>query len=262
MEHAKAILLQDLRGENKFDSLNEEWAEPKTLQFGDSQVEMHIVDESSKLNPNFLRPVRSDDSQTPPNKLQKLAEAIGIAAEDVGRRVADWIDRDDEGRYETEAANTRLASAAHILRIPGIDGRRDQGGLSVDELAKLLPHLTVWSDGRINVNTAPEPVLAVLLPDRARDIATDIVSHRREHDFERTTDVQSIEGFSAVPPGQFFQRAATRSDVYRVNLVASRGAAMLRASAVLKRAKDNVEVLHWSEGADISAQLRWTEAGR
>jgi len=253
---AKALLLQDLRGENELDSLSEEWARPVRTQFGDSEVTIEIVDEAGKLNPNSLDPNLSDSSSSPPNELQKLVDALGIRNEHAGLRVADWIDQDETGLYERGAANRRLASLAEVLRIPHFDRRQSEAGMSPEELAMLVSHLTIWSDGKVNLNTASESVLAALLPRDAEEIAARIVGYREEQDFEKVSDVQRVEGFSGIPFAEFSSKATTRSNTYRADITVTRGTATMRASAVLRRTKDTVETLLWNERAEFTATLQ------
>lgn len=85
-----------------------------------------------------------------------------IAAQSIG----DWIDADDLHRargaereyylalpFPYEPRNGPIAGFSELRRVRGLDGR-------LFDLA--VPHLSMEGDGRINLNAAPEPVLAAL----------------------------------------------------------------------------------------------------
>jgi len=251
--HARAMLLQDADEEDTFDGLNEDWAAPLDLSFGSCEVSVQIVDEASKINPNFLKPNRAKMATPEPNKLQRLAETVGFDDESLGQRVADWIDRDEEGAYEEDAANAPLSTVAQLLAIPGVvDPEARPEGLVSPSLAKVLAHLTVWTDGRVNINTASATVLQALLPDEAAGLASSILAYREANDFEKVSDIQKVPGFSQVAFGRFAQHVNTRSNVFRVEVTASQGTAVLRAFAIVERKKDEAAVLFWQERPSLA----------
>src|SRR3989442_3088726 len=108
---------------------------------------------------------------------------FGVAALDLNARID--LNRADAatlhglfGQFTSDARADTVAAAlkaapirrlAELSRVPGID----------DSLAlAVAPYVTVWSDGLVNINPAPEPVLAAL-PGLAA-AAPGIVARRRE----------------------------------------------------------------------------------
>lgn len=84
---------------------------------------------------------------------------------------------------------------AELARVPGAD---DSLALSV------APYVTIWGDGLININTAPEVVLASL-PGIGRAVAQRIVSRREAGEVFATSDMfrpatptGTAEGFPAL----------------------------------------------------------------
>jgi len=92
---------------------------------------------------------------------------FGVAALDLNARID--LNRADVatlrglfGQFTSDARADTVAAAlklnpirrlAELSRVPGID----------DSLAlAVAPYVTVWSDGLVNINSAPEPVLAAL----------------------------------------------------------------------------------------------------
>jgi general secretion pathway protein K len=94
-----------------------------------------------------------------------------------------------------QAPLQRLGELAHI---PGID----------DSLAlAVAPYVTVWSDGSVNINSAPEPVLAAL-PGVSSTMARSVVRRRETGEVFMTTS--DLLGPPAGPPSQVPGVAAPR----------------------------------------------------
>ncbi len=80
------------------------------------------------------------------------------------------------------------AVQADVLALPprgafgAVEGLRMVPGIGGDEYARVAPYLTVASDGRINLNTAPVPVLRTL-PGMGPDAAAAVVRRRRAAPF-------------------------------------------------------------------------------
>ena len=63
-----------------------------------------------------------------------------------------------------------------------------------DEEKRLLDYLTIYSNGRININTASAEVLQGLDEGIDSIIANAIVEHRREEDFQTVHDLKKVLG--------------------------------------------------------------------
>jgi type II secretory pathway component PulK len=87
--------------------------------------------------------------------------------------------------------------SAETLRLPprgafdAVDGLREVPGIAFAEYARVAPYLTVASDGRINLNTAPVPVLRTL-PGIGPDAAEAIVRRRAKAPFLSPYEVQDV----------------------------------------------------------------------
>src|SRR5213592_4376366 len=107
---------------------------------------------------------------------------FGVAALDLNARID--LNRADVatlhglfGQFTSDARADTVAAAlkaapirrlAELSRVPGID----------DSLAlAVAPYVTVWSDGLVNINSAPEPVLAAL-PGFSGTVARSVVRRR------------------------------------------------------------------------------------
>ncbi len=208
VQRAMALLLNDAladaESETPFDALDEEWAEEIVLGADTSETTIRITDETSKLNLNRL--VRKTDielgvEETNPDMVEnvmRLFEALEIDPNLVDE-IVDWIDMNDEEEpfgaessyYETldppiRCKNGPLDSVEELLLMEGFDeeilyGSEDNPGL--------IEFVTVCGDaeGRVNINTAPEEVLAAVL--NSESMASMIAGEREMDPFESANDM-------------------------------------------------------------------------
>jgi general secretion pathway protein K len=126
----------------RLDSLS---AIPHDIEIGDGRVGVALIDLNARLDLNRTdtTTLRALFSQfTPPEHAQQIVAALKAAP---------------------------VSRFAELARVPGVD---DSLALSV------APYVTTWGDGLININAAPEPVLAAvgLGHTRAQALVT-----RRDH---------------------------------------------------------------------------------
>ena len=61
---------------------------------------------------------------------------------------------------------------------------------------RLLDYLTIYSDGKVNINTAPLEVLESLSESLDDSIASAIIEFRQEEDFMSIDDLRKVPGMS------------------------------------------------------------------
>ena len=185
----------------------------------------------------------------------QLESSLGIS-----RAQARWIvDNRGNRRYESIAD---LVSQNSPQQSSGSGGRRNDPNATepVDmQTFYLIADKITTSDsekvqGRVNINTVSDVVLAALLGggDEAERIAADIVNYRNN----LSAGMESIaEVLSAgLVNIDTFKRVAnyltTRSDVFSVRCLsaADRSGAIIQTEAVVDRSANPCEVLYWYEG--------------
>ena len=107
--------------------------------------------------------------------------------------------------------------------------------------------LTVFGDGRININTAPKPVLRALSAEMTDDGVEELDEYRRDEknnlaDPAWYNRVQGAAGLN-IPAGLI----SVRSDTFRITAVGLQGRMTQRITAVVKREADRrkVKLLSW-----------------
>ncbi len=168
-----------------FRDLDGEFAELRDVSLGTARFGVTVVDLNARIDLN------STDEVT---LLGFFAQFVGApAARRLVSALGDWKDLDDRARPEgAEAAD--YARIDSRFRPPNRSMRRlDEvtriAGFTDSLASAIAPYVTVDGDGKINVNTAPEPVLSAI-PRLGRDGARAVLSWREGGEvFGTTADV-------------------------------------------------------------------------
>ena len=183
---------------------------------------------------------------------QRVLEAMpGISFVTVG----DILRQRDEAKdIDKDAA--AFVTIGEVRSMEGMNDRLWEGsgdGLAIRDL------LTVWGDGRINVNTASEEVLACI-PDINSTALAAIVAHRAgldgasgTQDDVRFRDLAAIGGELGISPEQLTpirKYCKVESEFLTITGTATLRGGNVRATcqAVVLMTEDDVTVLEWREG--------------
>jgi len=261
---AGAILLAD---KTSFDSLKEQWANTEMLSlksealFDNGSFNIAIEDEGGRIpvnrlvsgsgyNPQIrdflLRLLTGQDFRLEQRRAEELIDAI-----------KDWIDADDEmtgagaerGYYAGldipyAVKNAPLDCIEELLMIKGVTRELFYGTEKSPGLAQCL---TVFGDGKININTAPKPVLGALAAEMTADRVENLDEYRREekNDLADPGWYRKVPGMTGlnIPAGAI----ATQSDIFRITVVGIQGRMKERITGVVKRETDRkkIKLLSW-----------------
>jgi general secretion pathway protein K len=218
---ACAVLLEDA-SETDFDSLNEPWADSGNLSsrskalFDEGRFEVKVRDHSGRICINRLV---DESGNWDPVQKEILGRFLGLEefgldpeeAENLMEAIKDYMDADDEptGFGGAESAdyqamgspspckNGPLEFLEELLRVKGMtrelyDGTGEKPGIS--------KYLTVYGDGKININTADPLVLRALSSNMDRKMAEDMKKYREdeEHDLSNTGWYKNVSGMEAI----------------------------------------------------------------
>ena len=165
---------------------------PVLIDLGpDTSLYIKVEDENSKFNINSIINDRGSTNEDALASLKKLLEYLNINP-DLSLAIADWIDPDSEPRLsdsENVAKNTYFWS---------VDELKSVNGMTADIFNKLSPYVTVYGDGRINVNTAELPVLVSLSGDMTETFANNIIESRKNKPFENANEIVRVSGLKAI----------------------------------------------------------------
>lgn len=213
LQLARAALFADLQ-ENEFDSQLDRWAELDTsgmaLVPGDVRLSVKVRDLTGLLQINSLvsqplegtkdeRRKAEERASTKYSIWQRFLLSGKFAVEDeeqateIIHALIDWQDADDESNeYGAEtgyylsmdpaysSANEPLFVDDELLLVKGITPQLFFGN---EEHEGIAPYITTrGTDGVININTAPAPVLLALNDELDQEMAESIIDFRNESD--------------------------------------------------------------------------------
>ncbi len=228
VEKAKAMLLNDVMTDFETgltaDTLNEEWASEIKVETASTEAETRISDEMSKLNLNRLikRPTTEYDIESlnvsMVESFRHLFELLEIDPNLVDC-IVDWLDENDQEQpfgaenayYESldppmKCKNGPMDSVEELLLVKGFDKKTLYGD---DKNPGLADFVTVFGDedGLVNINTAPEQVVAALL--NSESLASTIVDMRQTSPFESAQDMAG-----RIPDVNLSEKFTTRSSYF------------------------------------------------
>ncbi len=163
----------------------------------DTYAFVRIEDESGKLDMNLL----ADDtySEKRVEVFRRLLDKLGLDP-DISNAVVDWIDSDGEvngasgaedGYYMSlerpyPCKNAKLDSLEELKRIRGV---------TPAVFAKIKYFVTIRSDKKVNINTAPFRVILALHENITETMAKDLVNRRFSNPFVQTRDIKTVPGY-------------------------------------------------------------------
>ena len=202
---ALAVLYEDAN-DNEFDSLHETWAYTKAISsysasiFEEGRFVVEITDLSGRIQINNLVELVAGkwDYNLKQKQLLKRflsSEEFDLESEDVDDiidAIKDWIDQDDnqtefgaENSYyqslepSYSCRNGPFRELEELLLVKGITKELFYG---TTEKPGISNYLSVYGDGRININTADPLVLASLHDDIDEERAQEMVAYREDEE--------------------------------------------------------------------------------
>lgn len=276
---AMAMLIRD-RIDSELDSIQEDWAQPEKrnelladFPFDEGSLEVSISDERGRIQVNALVALPGHEF----NPLQfhiwdrlfgfvkKMDETLSdldhIA---IINSVKDWMDTGDDETitgltgaesdyYESldppySCRNGPVDHLGELFRIKGITTSLMSG---TDNANDLMAYLSVNGataiaqgsytfDGMININTAPLPVLAALLPEEFEAYAQDLFDYRIEKsDDQYVNSLTESKWYKHVPGLEELDLQAdlitAASDLFRIVATATLQEKQRRITALVQR---------------------------
>ena len=206
MEVSKGLIVEGRASSNQgYDTASDPWAKPVKLDTGDREhLIVQLFDESAKLN--VLKAIGTTDEAVRYRKSLARLLAYLRKADDGNAQRWDSIELALKTRLGIDKG-TATPDALYTL-----DGLREVG-IGKDALfgsasstntdqKSLSAYLTTWGDGRVNLNTAPAPVLYTLDDEFNEELVAQIESWRGNSDtptdtataFKTAKDLELVPG--------------------------------------------------------------------
>ncbi|NMC73758.1 MAG: type II secretion system minor pseudopilin GspK [Geobacteraceae bacterium] len=251
---AVALLNRSL-GTRAYTSLQDPWATPQKLDDERGSLTVTITEENGKLDLNSIVQSNGTVNEAYLGVFQRLLERMDLPP-DLADKLVDWIDPDDAprargaetGYYKTlptpyNAANAPLYTYEELRMAAGFDEAT---------LTKLFPYVTVYGDSsggissKVNINTAPAELLAVLDPQMTSDLAARIVEYRKTAPLKSPSEVTGIPGLETV--GISLQgRIDVKGSVFRIQSRAQVKDTVRIVETVVRIGGTEPVILYWRE---------------
>jgi len=197
------------------DEFNEEWRRTGCLPSegatgtGEEGVTFSggMMAENGKININLLRNDKGEIDEKREAQIRRLFIALGLKEERLNP-LLDWLDADDierqdgaEGYYYQnldepyECANGPFLTIGQVFLVRGM---REIERFGEKKEKGLLDYLTIYSDGEININSAPKEVIESLSEEMDSAQAAEIVAYRKEKRFESIDDLRKVPGLDEI----------------------------------------------------------------
>jgi len=247
-ETAKLILLEDAKSNISRDALTEEWAQTAIpVPIDDNYAFVSIRDESGKVNVNHLTTSRGYPDARWDGIFRRLLKLLDLDPELAGA-VADWIDANHEvsdGGAE-EGYYMSLVKPYHVknAKLDSVDELLMVKGFSPKVMAKLRPHITVWSSEKININTATPLTLMALDDMMTEEMVKGIIRMRGQNPFAKREHIKRIPGVDAVY-ANIALAIDTRSDYFSVDSTSTIGDVTKTVQAVYRRESSALRTIYY-----------------
>lgn len=238
-----------------YSSLNDPWAKPQVIEDARSSITVSITEESGKLDINSIVFPNGMVNEDYYGAVRRLMDRLGLPVS-LCDAAADWIDENDSVR--TGGAETgyyrSLPSPYDAKNGPfeTYEELRMAAGFDEKTLRKLNPYITVYGEAegspysRVNINTAPADLLAVLDPGMSDDLAARIVEYRSKTPIRNPAEITAISGLETV--GIALQgKIAVKGTVFRIQSRAQVRDTVRIVEAVIRLSGSQPDVLYWRE---------------
>lgn len=220
---------------------NDSTGEKKTVNdpIFDKEVVVTVEDEGGKFNINSIVFLSGDTNEDALKGLRRILKFLKIAPKKADI-IADWIDPDGlerGGNFEQGAKNSYLDDIIELAAINGI---------TADDFHKIEPYLTVYGDGRININSAPAGALVSLSDEISEESAWRIVEYRARAPFAREADIMRVPGLEEAGIN-CIGKISVKSDFFMLKTEAASGRVVKKVCAIVELKEKNCTIKSWRE---------------
>jgi general secretion pathway protein K len=244
----------------EMDTFNEDWRKFGSVPLGEDLLEEGVsfyggmVDENSKININLLRNSQGEIDEKREAQMRRLFRALGVK-EDLLNPVLDWLDADDIERQDGaegyfyqnleepyECANGPFLTVGQVFLVRGM---REFDRFGEKKSKKLMDYLTIHSDGKININTAPKEVLESLGESMDSALAAAIVEYRKEEDFESLDDLRKVPGMDDEVLAEIGEWITVKSSAFSIEAHVNCNGAVASIRTIAQRQGNKAKLIYW-----------------
>nr|WP_320113917.1 type II secretion system minor pseudopilin GspK [uncultured Desulfuromonas sp.] len=235
--------------DNAYDGYDELWARGiSNYPVGDNGwVSIEVTPLDGRINLNDLVSSSGNIDAVVKDRCLRLFDILEIAQPHSHvDALIDWLDPDDDPQPAgAEAGYYALQDPATYCKNGPMDTLEELqliAGFTEEEIKKLRPHVSLYGDNKIHLNSASAEVLYALAEEMTIDMAEAIVQQRNEKPFE------SVEELKEQPNWESFYWAINgyvqvKANYYRIDTRASVNDGERRARATVE--KDDNRIVYF-----------------
>jgi type II secretory pathway component PulK len=221
-----------------------------------TELYMKIEDEEGKFYLPALVDANGVVVSEQKERLAHMLEYAAIGDADTTDRIAAAMDTDDKNPFDKDVPNRKLYTLKELLGVPGITSEIFYGKMvGTERQYGLADVLSLYGSGRVNINTAPKPVLMSLSTSMAATDVDGIVSAREATDSDNNPQVFKNTSFEELGRSGMTEetyatisgRMVVRSSWFRARMLARTGSVQKWASAVIQRINAATKLALWED---------------
>jgi len=253
------LCLLDQDKEKGVDTLREDWSRfegPLGNVEEEEEVSLsgRVADESRKFPLHLVVTPEGTPDGLRVSQLRRLLLSLGLR-EALADPLIDWLDADSEDRpdgaeesfYRSleepySCANGPFQTIGQVFLVKGM---KEIARFGDKGEKRLLDYLTIYSDGRINVNTAPAEVLLSLSDRMDVSMVEAIMQYRRNQDFEKVEDLTKIPAMEGSLFEEIKDLITVKATAFSLEFTGRCRGAQSRVRALAVRGQDRVVLACW-----------------
>ncbi|SNR80501.1 general secretion pathway protein GspK [Desulfurobacterium atlanticum] len=179
--------------DSNVDYYGEYWTYPVPFSLHGIGLNVEIEDEERYLNPNIL--VENGKVNEKAREIfNRLFEITGIGSE-MTEKLIEWIAPSD---VDDGLKHAPFDTTEEIKLIEGVTPEIYNGRIEDGEFKPgLRSLLSVWSSGKVNINTASKWILMALDSEIDENLAAKIISYREKKPFKKVDDLINVDGVTS-----------------------------------------------------------------
>ncbi len=217
-----------------------------TFEVGDATCSITLTEETGKLNINLLSGRNGTVNRPATEQMLRLIDLINrdrpatAVSYDIVPAIIDWTDSDEQAtclsfvKFQNLGAESdyyNTLSRPYNCRNSPFDTTEEillVKGVSAETFQLMRDYLTVYGDGPVNINAAPQRVIECLSEKMDPALARLIVERRKTKPFENVSELRNIPGMPdtvyqsikktvCVTAGQSYCHVLSQASVASVN---------------------------------------------
>lgn len=221
-----------------YDSLNDMWAYPIEVPTPEGRIKIQIEDEERYLNLNLAR------TEQGLHIVKRLFEELRITSLSP-EILAVWVGNQGFWDREYPPKKAPLDSLEELFFL-GISHKDFYGKTENSVFYKGLSMVaTVWSNGKVNLNTAPPEVIMALSPKLDRTLVERLIEYRQYRPLKKLEDLILIDGFTFKILHDLRPWATVKSENFKVTIQVKIGEVEGELVSIIKRTNYGFKVVYW-----------------